>query len=249
MSALTALREVQLTEQRMSELARVANEEHQAVAEHAVGMVMHGVRAGEALATVRDRLPYGSWMAWLAENFHATPHTAREYIRFAQHQELLKEHGITKYVEALRLVRSVAAEGKPTPDERARQRLEAVELYKAGGTSLAKVGELYGVDGTTIRRWVNPDYAEAVARREAKREKEARKALQQQRRDRAARKVGGDLGKTYALIRQALQTADRQREESTSRDKRVALRGCLTALHEAEDQISRAIRCSQDTST
>lgn len=246
MSALPALREVGIAEQGMGELARIANEEHQAVEHAAVEMVVHGVRAGEALRAVRDRLPYGSWMAWLAENFHATPHTAREYIRFAQHQDLLNEHGITKYVDALQLVRSVAAEGRPSLDERVRQRSEAVALYKAGGISLAKVGELYGVDGTTIRRWVNPNYAEAIARREAKRAKEARRALQQQRRDRAARKVGGDLGKTYSLIRQALQTTERQREEAASRDKRMALRGCLTALHEAEDQISRAIRCLED---
>lgn len=121
----------------------------------ALGIIVHAIRAGEALQRVHDTLPYGTWEAWLRENFHATDTTARIYMRFAQHKAELKARGINTYDEALHLVRQIAAEQRPTPEQEQRRRREAAELHK-DGMSYSAIAKRLGTHGTTIRRWLLP---------------------------------------------------------------------------------------------
>lgn len=226
----------------IEELTKVANREHRQVEGYVVGMLPHMIAAGEALNAIHEQIPYGGWSKWLAENFAASDHTAKIYMRFAKHRAALETAEVDKYGDAMQVIRQIAADERLSPDEEA-ERLERAWSSRREGQSYQAIGRSLGVNGTTVHRWLNPKYAAAQKRDRLRREKEARIALAKRRELAAARRIGGDVSEAYSLVRRALQAAEGARENQVQKPAaRVALADAVSILHRAEDQIGQAIR-------
>lgn len=75
----------------LSQLAAYANRKHHAAQEHAKQTLLCARAGGEALNEAKARVDHGGWGDWLAENFEATPQTARNYMRIARRWPDLEE--------------------------------------------------------------------------------------------------------------------------------------------------------------
>lgn len=153
----------------IDELRAVANREHAATDRARVAIeraasdyLDHAIRAGEALAEIRAQVPEGSWGEWLAQNFDASAFTARIYIRFAKYQEQLRAEDASDYATALQIIREIDAAGRPTPKED-RERRELAQKLADGGASYRELGDEFGVDATTVQRWLKPKARQKLA--------------------------------------------------------------------------------------
>jgi hypothetical protein len=98
--------------------------------------------------------------------------------------------------------------------------------------------------GLPRNEWLDHETRQRMAdqtRRKAARRKEAANALQQRQREMGAKRIGGSVADGYSLVRRAVQAVDRAHSESRDREVRAALSHAIGRLHEAEDQIVRAM--------
>lgn len=76
----------------MSELrttvAEEINRHHQLAGLRAEEAVNHAVEAGKLLLEVKEGVPHGKWLTWLAENVSVTPRQAQRYMQVAQGRPL-----------------------------------------------------------------------------------------------------------------------------------------------------------------
>jgi len=100
-------------------LAETANAEHEAAEEAAGRAIEHARRAGEALLAAKERIPHGSWGAWLTDHFQGSERTAQAYMRVAKRWEQL--HGNPQAPADLTLegaLRLLAEPSQRTPAEK-----------------------------------------------------------------------------------------------------------------------------------
>ena len=70
---------------KLSTISDEVNAEHRAVRDAAVSALHHARRAGELLAQAKERLPHGSWLAWLHDHCpNISTRTAQGYMRIAR---------------------------------------------------------------------------------------------------------------------------------------------------------------------
>jgi TET-Associated Glycosyltransferase/Protein of unknown function (DUF3102) len=67
----------------LSELAAVANREHQLAKQELLSAVGHAARCGEVLNAAKEQVGHGGWAKWLKENFVASERTAQRYMLIA----------------------------------------------------------------------------------------------------------------------------------------------------------------------
>lgn len=218
-------------------------------------MVEHAIRAGEALLEARNRCEAGRWIAWLTENFDATPYTAQSYIRVAYQAEAVRESGATSFTGAFAYLREKGLPGpypgfgkdSRHPDE---VREEALRLL-GEGASANGAARLLGISPRTVRRWVDPKHAAQwrAANRQRKaaerRERKAREAeVKAQRIARAARAAGGGIADAYAMAEKMQDVLGRAHGEATDSEARRALAVAGEHYRKMRDEIVRALGVS-----
>ena len=231
------------TEPTLEELAATANKEHRLCERASLNLLLHAVRAGDALVQVRDRVPQGEFEAWIRDHFVATSRTARTYMRVSLYREEIE--GAESLAEAWRRVQYLPwpwhpGRGQVLPVE---LRDEALRLRKEGHTQSAVAEEL-GVHLNTVRRWERPDYFNERNRRAYRRRREAELEDRRASRDRAVRKIGGSMAESYSRIRLALDSLQAAHDEATDREVKAACGAAMAKLHGAEDEIVKALGIS-----
>lgn len=71
-------------------LASEINAEHQACMQAAGKAIEHAMRAGDLLSEAKSKCQHGEWQEWLAQNFDASPRTARAYMRLAENRQTIE---------------------------------------------------------------------------------------------------------------------------------------------------------------
>lgn len=219
--------------QGLPELAEVANREHGLAIQAGTSMIQHAINAGEALLAAKEQVPYGAWQDWLADNFAHS--TGQQYMRLARHKQLVIEGQATTIKGALRLLHG-------GQDSRADPLLLAeVQRMRSQGLSYGAITEALDLPKTTVARWCNPKAERRRLARAHQRTIAGRRALNRQKRDRAATKAGGAVAEAYSLVRKALQACEQASKETDNREVRKALSDATNRLYNAEDALIRAV--------
>jgi len=74
------------------------------------------IEIGALLTTVKEELPHGEWLPWLAANVPFAERTARNYLRVYQNREKVNRHGIADLTGAIKLLTAPKAEPSPTSE-------------------------------------------------------------------------------------------------------------------------------------
>lgn len=235
----------------LADLAETANREHRLAGESARVALTHVLRVGEALLTARQQVEAssGDWRGWVEENWDATYSSAEQYIRVYRHRESVPPDA-RNIVDALKAVVGLSAiNGVPTkyPEH---VRAEALTMLEEGKNQ-REVSLALGVSIPTIQSWLHPEKFQTRRQRERDRKRlertrreRAERALLQQERDQAVRKIGGTVAESYSMLRKTAQRVDQAKEQAEGREARLALKAALTKLHAAEDDIVRALGIS-----
>lgn len=232
-------------------LARFANAEHsQANAEageasrHLTQAVYHGIRAGEALLAAKALHGHAGWEAWMVENVDITPTRGRRYIRWAYYKDTLlsAETPLTAKTadDFLKGLPSLPGSGWHPPSGHAPE----IKALLAKGLTAPAIAEMLEVNISTVYYHDDRTGRRGTQRKRARRkhseDRAAQRALARERKNEAAKAVGGDLSKAYSLVRQLAAVLDSAMGDAES--GRDDLRMGLAAAHKAEDHISAAIR-------
>jgi DNA-binding MarR family transcriptional regulator len=222
----------------LSTLADEANREHALVIQAGESMVVHAIKAGEALLAAKREVGHGGWYDWLEQNFtDRNVSTPQLYMRLARNKELILDRGVTGVKEAARLIRG-APDTRVDPAVRDRAR----DLKRHHGMTNRQIAEALGVPQGTVQRWVNPEAERRYRRNRARLTQAGRRAAQQRERELAVNAKGGSVAEGYALVRRALQTLDSALDAEENREVRQAISTAINRLHIAEDEIVRAVR-------
>lgn len=236
----------ELAEYIAAECAEVNSHAQAAIGELSAA-VIHGIRAGEALLEAKARHTGNSdWTAWLDAKSPMGRWQAHKFMRWAFYKDeiaamddiTVTAHNVSQLLAGLPMIPRITDRRSLPEDTR-----DEIKDLAAQGVSRREIARRTNVHTETVRRLTDPAAAEklhAKQRRYQQRRTDARKALERQERDRAAKKVGGRVDKAYSLIRQACAEIDGAMAELES--GRGDLRLALSAAHKAEDHISAAIR-------
>lgn len=238
--------EIVLADQSLDELARIIREEDAAANAAFNDALTHAVRAGEALQQVRSVLPRGDWLRWLEENTPVSTVTARLYVRLARYHATLPDD--VRNIEQARAYLTGAPPANPhthAPDPL----IEAdIKELRSAGYTYPKIAETVGMSVSTVRKYVNPDYREQQIRYRVEARRKQRSAAkvfaekeERQRRDAAARKVGGDIAEAYSLVRKLTAAIDRAAATAVDPDHARALKAANHQAFRVEDEIVRIL--------
>lgn len=243
-----AEREVEVVgaEPTLEELAATANQEHGFAIDAAGAALRHAIRSGEALLAARERVPNREWSRWLSDHIPFSGKAASTYMRLAHYQEYVTA-GEHSSIESARLslrwlpvVRDHKRQRVQYPPETSKQ---ACELREDGAT-FSEITAITGCSESTVRRMVIPGEAERhreKVNRAAIEARSKRQAAKERRRSQAVRKIGGSVAKSYSGLRITLDEMQRAHDEAESREVKAALGAAMSKLHDAEDQIVRAL--------
>ncbi|HVA48421.1 MAG TPA: DUF3102 domain-containing protein [Pirellulales bacterium] len=99
-------------EERLAQLAELANQAHDQMVACARQAVAHALAAGKALLEAKDLCDKGAWTKWLADHFRGSKRTARGYMRLATHWDQVggdrQSVAGLNYTEATRLITGLA---------------------------------------------------------------------------------------------------------------------------------------------
>lgn len=224
----------------IDELAEIARQEHELAVGRSADAVGHAIKCGEALYRVRAMLPRGEWGRWLTDNFPHTPYTARNYIRLFEHQEDVINEGCTTIEGARKLLAGVRPKGRLNEDQIA----EIKELFDAG-VPRREIAKRFGVDAQTVKYWADPKSRKNQIRQRARwrqKQRKARALLERKEKDEYVKSHGGTIADGYSSLRKAAQHLDRAIEETDNRDTKDAIKAALATVHQAEDEIIKALK-------
>jgi predicted transcriptional regulator len=225
----------------LGELAETYKREHGLTLEAGASMVTHAIHAGEALLAAKQQIPHGKWLKWLESNFGSgSMPQAYRYMRIAQYRDMTSS--ASEIGEAIELTRGLPPATKVT-DHPEIVRVEARKLH-AEGASYYEIGQVLGVDRSSVRMWVSPTaYAEKKRQRSATKKQRVaeRRALEREKQAAEMRQASGDLGKAYSHTRSALDAFERLRLHATSETRPIidAAMSRLYAVEEAATQVRR----------
>lgn len=224
----------------LDELAAAIGREHHAVTESLSASLNHAIRTGELLLHAKSLVEFGHWDEWLSDKaieWNMTIEWARSYMRFARFQDELRAQRIPSAKAARAHLRQ-----RVMPDVRIdpTKRMECDRLKREGWTQAAIAKEL-GVSQPTVWRWFHPEKELKYRRQRAKTSRAGRAALKKNERSTLAKRVGGDLGEGYALLRQTLDTLERAAAAHTGEARRE-IRSAMNSLYNAEDSVAKAVK-------
>lgn len=238
----------------LEQLATSANTEHRAVEGSVQSALAHAIRCGEILLETHGRVARGDWVQWTQTNLEIERSTVYMYIRLATHQEHLV--GVPSVAKARRKltelgVPNVAINGGSGNVNGGQNRKlldkDDIRRMREDGLSWVQIAGDLGVSYHTARSQLDRAYAKdrLVKGRESK--ARARKAEALLTRDQAVKAAGGTPAVAYGLLRRAAQKLDGAIIEASDREARAALKAALAAVHQAEDDVVRALRIDRTT--
>lgn len=213
------------------------------------------IEIGQTLIAFQDRLaPDGEWDSWVERNLQFSMTLATLYIRtYFYRDQVLSSNAVTSAeVKA-------ALHGLPVRRvERPRRTICPPELERRilsrrrDGVGWKTIAHELGLPRNQIKYWADPEWRkrqQAVARRRARRAREARAALSRQEEDSGAlvdrqllRASPRAVSSSYALIRKIALELDSAITASTNDLERAALRVAREHVHRVDDAIVAAIR-------
>lgn len=228
-------------------LVAIIGREYAAMRRCASEMLAHAVRIGECLLQIQPHVPRGEWSDWLGRTIPAIDaNKASSYMLIATHKEFVLASNAQSVRATMLLLRQEGLT-RETDDEAQRMvddKLRAQGLARDGASG-REIAALLGVSESTASAWVNPEQARLVRLRATERRREHRQALRQLARERSVRKHGGAVAATYALVRKALQQAERAVGDAKTPEVRAAMTRAMEALYRAEDEIVAASKASR----
>lgn len=223
--------------QTLDELKKYIVSEHAQLFETAL---QRAYRIGEALHAAKRLVPSGQWQSWVDKSLPFTDQSARNYMFLAENVARIPEsYSASKqalaYLQEAGITRGMTETFGAGYPEHVKRR--ARKLHQEGMTG-EEIAKTLNVSKSTVSRWVRGKQYNANRRR---REKAARAALKRAERDRAMKRLGGDVGEVYSLVRRLAQAVDQARTTSEDKDFRLHLSIAATKLHQVEDEIVRAV--------
>lgn len=231
----------------LEELAATANRLHAEAEDARFVWVEKAIGVGEALNAAFALVPRGEWMRWVENNFEASHTWSNYYRRIAYNRDVIAGRGFRTMKAAVRYIDSMGGAESRRGSRGHGERVAEARRLADLGRERAEIAELMGASEQSVRGWLDPERRRKQAHRN-RRQIQARKALRRQERDKLSRSVGGSLAAFYSLIRKAAQDADRYMETEDDREVRMAMGEAIAKLHEAEDEIVRALRASRKIS-
>lgn len=237
----------------LAELVEVANAEYDQALSSAYSAVIHGFNCGDALLKIRELVPRGDWRKWLQENFNGGETTAREYMRLAKYRDLVPPEYYANRQLAMDYLKGLPHTDSERPSTIPREEIEEVRRLAESGMSQEQISKALGMSRTQVRSRLDPEKSRKDHQRfgkkyeaQRKRAKSAREALRREEvgRERLAlmKQTGGNIAKSYALIRLAAQELDRARLIAKGHEAKLAINAALSKVYAAEDDLVRAVR-------
>jgi DUF3102 family protein len=222
----------------LSVLAETACSEHQLAIQAGESMLLHAIRAGEALLKARGCVEKGGWVRWLKDNFPASDRTAKQYMRIARGRELVLTSDAKTLSAAEKLVPALPRgnhQHRHTPEEEA----EAREMHK-GGASHQEIAERFGIAFRTAQFWVDPSLRDRRNRRLREDRRLARKVREQKLSKAVLRKAGAAMSELYANCERMQDVLAQARREATTSEARRSLAAAEEHYRSMRDQVVRA---------
>lgn len=237
------------------ELAAIAIEEHEHVADALVATIRHAIRAGSALLELRERRGAEGWPEFCEDELGFSSMHASRYMRLAHYRHAIPVPPPPVFTDKAGRVRPTSVNVlyqtyvkalppvftgngcRITPEQEAE-----IRRLRTAGLTYQEIAELVDRSLATVHRVLNPttkrrEVERAEARRRQRRAE--RKALKEKEaraeRDLLAASTGGEVAEAYALVRRALAAIDRAPSSAGTR-------AALASLHKAEDAIVEALR-------
>lgn len=250
-----------LTTMTLDELGEEVMQQRHAAEVSLATALGHFVRIGVVLLHARERVPDEEWDSW-CELHGMSKTSSNRAMRLAYYRDELPPEAWQPSVNrAGRLVNPTATRAevylrglppvRPKGFRYEQGVVDEARRLKAAGVPQVDICELLGLSAATVSVMVRPgaqaEYARKHRRRYAARrltEREAARALAEKRereeRDRLAKATGGELSKSYGLIRQALAALDKVATEPSVEATRH--------LHRAEESVVEAMRAERGAS-
>lgn len=250
----------------LEQLAADANRYDAAAQGYGAAWAAYALRVGEALLEAQRLVPRGGWMAWVSKNLHFSYSTATRYSRLAvlrdalDGEEFLSIRAAESRLDNLgltlpaarRLQSAQAAVNGWALKPISVERREQITALRALGHSWSAISQMLGLNRSTVRCAVDPDFRRIELERQRGRSratKAQRKALAaQQRAEERARLVRDapqKVSSAYAKIRTALKLLDGAIGEERNLEMRAALTTAMQHAHKAEDAIVAALQASR----
>jgi predicted transcriptional regulator len=253
-------------ERSLSELADIANAEHDQVLTSLAGAVAHAIAAGAALHEAHNQIRAGkeihsTWTDWVSSNLRFGRAMASRYERLAVYADDLPPeafqprtngHGhivqptvnhAWTYVRGLPPLHPPRALGVPESTITEARRLSDK------GVPRADIADILGVSRNSVYKYTTPGgvaKARQATSRRANRQRLERAALRREQAAKAAKSASADISEAYSNIRKTLQILDRVANQTDSKDIRREANFVIAELHKAEDRMSRLLRTPAD---
>jgi len=234
-----------LTTMTIDELAAVARAEYGLMAEHVAFALRHAIRSGEALLRAKESMSKGEWGRWVEDHVGISNAWGSQLARLAYYRseipaEVLQAGSITEARSYLKGLPPIQPPGPAAQVPRAM--IDEAQRLRSEGASYAEISRAMEVNQGEVWRWLNPEkHRESQRRGSLKHQRKRRaadQALKQQQeqaqRRQLAKATGGELAKSYSLIRQALAALDKVATEQAGE--------AIRHLHKAEEAVVEAMR-------
>lgn len=243
----------------LEELAASANENSQKVVEAeslAALILADGVRramdAGDALLAAKERVDEGGWVRWVNDNYHHSKFHASRYMRLAFYRDHVEDwishggdEGRYTLIGALIAIGDLPALPGGYGRHTDAMRSEVLRLH-GDGIPRGEIVKLLNLPHITVRRWVDPKFAEVQrqrVRRSNRKATAARRALKEKEEREEKAKLAArpdDVGKAYSLVRQLTSALSQAQIAIESPEVRRHLREAEQLALKAEESIWRA---------
>lgn len=239
--------ELALSDCSLDELADIANAEFELTVIAVTTAFHHAIRTGHALNAAFMQVPRGEWANWVAERCTFSATNAVDCRRMAYHERALVEAGIGSVEQSKQFLKDQGLKlpwvgGWPVDHERLREnKMEAQQLRREGLT-YAQIAERLAASAGAAWEWCNPDSVRAIRRRRSKERSELRRL----RRDKAMKVAGGATHEGYSLLRKAASTLQVAVDREQDGEAKRALENALAKVYQAEDEMFRAVRLTQE---
>ncbi len=232
----------------LADLAHTANEEHHLVAKSMAQSIGHAIAAGEALLLARSLVSDEGlgWPGWVRANLDMAPVQAARYLRIAYFKDIVVEAGATSLANALTVLRQL--EVPPLPAKRnavysSEFKKRIIELVESGRSQRSVESE-FAIPPTTISAWMHPETRRRHDRARVSARMAAKRAAKREQKARAAKKVGGNIGRSYSLLRNLAEAFDKAISEEQDQAAASHLKTALLTLYRAEDALVKALGTS-----
>jgi len=224
-------------------LAETARREHELAVQAGESMLLHAIRAGEALLEARAQVEQGRWGRWLEDNFTATSQTAVVYMRIARGRDVVLASGVKTQADAVKLVPALPnglQNRRPGAED---EEAEAREMRR-NGANLRQIAEHFGINYQTAQAWTIPGWRDRRNQRLREERRLARQARQRKATKAALRKAGAAMAELYANCERLQDVLAQARREAANTEAGTSLAAAEEHYREMRDLVALALGAS-----